>query len=181
MADLIYLPKTRQKYLYLLIMVDIWSNNVDFEPLKDKKSSSVLQAMKKIFKCGILPQASIRTDNGLEFQDVFHKWLYNHNIFYRFGEPYRHQQVANVERLNYELSKILNGYMNSIELKTGEVYREWTDILDFVRKELNKDRKIKPDEDPLIINFLKLSGVRFVGLVKLKSELYVKMLTYMHT
>ena len=75
MADLLYLPKTRQKYLYLLTMVDIWSNNVDFEPLKDKKSSSVLQAMKKIFKRGILPQphASIRTDNGSEFKDVFHK------------------------------------------------------------------------------------------------------------
>ena len=42
MADLLYLPKTRQKYLYLLTMVDIWSNKCDFEPLKDKKSSSVL-------------------------------------------------------------------------------------------------------------------------------------------
>jgi transposase InsO family protein len=94
MADLLYLPKTRQKYLYLLTMVDIWSNNCDFEPLKDKKADTVLKAMKKIFKRGILPQpqASIRTDNGTEFQDVFHKWLYDHNIFHRLGEPYRHQK-----------------------------------------------------------------------------------------
>jgi hypothetical protein len=58
MADLLYLPKTRQKYLYLLTMVDIWSNHCDFEPIKDKNSSTVLVAMKKIFKRGILPTSS---------------------------------------------------------------------------------------------------------------------------
>lgn len=42
MADLLYLPKTRQKYLYLFTMVDIWSNHCDFEPIKDKKASTVL-------------------------------------------------------------------------------------------------------------------------------------------
>jgi hypothetical protein len=89
------------------------------------------------------PQASIRTDNGTEFKDVFHKWLYDHNIFHRFGEPYRHQQMANVERLNYELGKIFNGYMNQKEIETGQEYREWPDILDYVRTELNKERIIK--------------------------------------
>ena len=150
MVDLLYLPKTRQKYLYLLTMVDIWSNKCDFEPLKDKKSSSVLQAMKKIFKRGILPQpqASIRTDNGSEFQDVFHKWLYDHNILHRFGEPYRHQQMANVERLNYTLGGLLNGYMNQKEIETGSEYKEWSNILNTLRDELNKIRKIQPDKDP---------------------------------
>ena len=32
--------------------------------------------------------------------------------------------MANVERLNYELGKIFNGYMNKVELETGEVYRD---------------------------------------------------------
>ncbi len=31
--------------------------------------------------------------------------------------------------------------MNSIEEKTGRLYREWTDILPKVREELNKFRK----------------------------------------
>ena len=149
MADLLHLPKTRKKYLYLLSMVDIWSNNCDFEPIKDKKPSTVLIAMKKIFKRGILPQpqSSIRTDGGTEFKDVFHKWLYDHNIFHRLGEPYRHQQMSNVERLNFELGKIFNGYMNKKEIETGQEYREWSDILDFVRTELNKERNIMPDKD----------------------------------
>jgi hypothetical protein len=56
--------------------------------------------------------------------------------------------MANVKRLNYELGKIFNGYMNKKEIETGQDYREWTDILNFVRKELNKERKILPDKDP---------------------------------
>jgi hypothetical protein len=44
--------------------------------------------------------------------------------------------------------------MNEKEKKTGRVYREWTDILNFVRKEMNKIRKKKlknyvdPDDYP---------------------------------
>ena len=94
MADILYLPKTRQKYLYLLTMVDIWSNKCDFEPMKDKSAASTLKAMKAIFKRGILnkPKVSIRTDAGSEFKDVFHKYLHDNNILHRVGEPYKHQQ-----------------------------------------------------------------------------------------
>ena len=38
-------------------------------------------------------------------------------------------------------------------MKFIEIYREWIDILDFVRRELNKERKIKPDEDPYNYKF----------------------------
>ena len=39
------------------------------------------------------------------------------------------------------------------QVKFIEIYREWIDILDFVRRELNKERKIKPDEDPYNYKF----------------------------
>jgi len=174
MADLLYLPKTRQKYLYLLTMVDLWSNSCDFEPIKDKTAATVLAAMKAIFKRGILklPKASVRTDNGTEFQDVFHKYLYDHNIFHRYGEPYRHQQSANIEKLNYELGRILNGYMNTMEVKTGEVYREWMDIIPTVRKELNKIRNILPDANEIEFPEVKTNSKYKVGdIVYYKSEM----------
>lgn len=156
MADILYLPQTRQKFKYLLTMVDLWSNKCDFEPMKNKTADTTLQAMKAIFKRGILPmpKGSIRTDSGTEFHGVFHKYLYNHNILQRFAQPYRHQQMGNVEKLNYDLGRIFNGYMNTEEMKKGQTFREWTNILNLVRTEINKIRIGKKDENPFETKFL---------------------------
>ena len=149
MADLLFLPETKTKYKYLLTMVDLWSNRFDMEPLRTKEPKEVLDAMETIFKRKYLkePKASLRTDNGNEFKGVFHKWLYDHNILQRVSEPYRHQQLSNVENLNKQLGRILNGYMNMMETKSGKPFKEWTDILDTIRKDLNKTRT-KTDLNP---------------------------------
>lgn len=149
MADLLFLPETKAKYKYLLTMVDLWSDRFDMEPLRTKEPKEVLDAMETIFKRKYLkePKASLRTDNGNEFKGVFHKWLYDNNILQKVSEPYRHQQLSNVENLNKQLGRILNGYMNMMETKTGKTYKEWTDILDTIRKDLNKSR-MKKDLDP---------------------------------
>ena len=149
MADILFLPETKAKFKYLLTMVDLWSDRFDMEPLRTKEPKEVLDAMETIFKRKYLkePKASLRTDNGNEFKGVFHKWLYDHNILQKVSEPYRHQQLSNVENLNKQLGRILNGYMNMMETKTGKTYKEWTDVLDTIRKDLNKSR-IKKDDNP---------------------------------
>ena len=149
MADLLHLPETKDGYSYLLCIVDLWSNSFDMEPLKTKEPVEVVHAMEKIFNRKYLsePKATIRTDNGTEFKGVFHKWLYDHDILHRESEPYRHQQLANVEMLNAVLGRFLNGYMNKKEEETGKVYKEWTDILELLRVELNKLR-LRKDGDP---------------------------------
>lgn len=149
MADLLFLPETKDKYKYLFCIVDLWSDEFDMEPLKSKEPDEVLKAMQTIFKRKYLkmPKASIRTDNGTEFKGVFHKWLYKNDILHREAEPYRHQQLANVEQLNHILGRLLNGYMNNIEETTGKQYKEWIPALDIIRKDLNEIRQ-KPDGDP---------------------------------
>ena len=62
---------------------------------------------------------------------VFHKWAY----------PNNHKQQAPIEGLNNTLSRLFNNYMNKKSLELKKTYKEWTDILDIVRKELNKYRK----------------------------------------
>ena len=78
---------------------------------KDKSGKQLTnsEAIKKIFKRPHLnePYASIRTDNGKEFKGVFSKWMYNESILHRIAEPYRHQQLANVENLNRTLGRLL--------------------------------------------------------------------------
>ena len=61
--------------------------------------------------------------------------------------PNRHNQLANVENLNKLLGKLLNGYMNSKEIETGRVYKQWTDVVDIIRSDLNEIRE-RPDGDP---------------------------------
>jgi hypothetical protein len=146
MADVLFLPETKEKFKYLLVVVDLWSDEFDIEPIKNKEPQTILDAMKTMFKRKHIkePYASIRTDDGNEFKGVFHKYLNDNNILHRVGEPGRHQQLANVENLNRTLGRLLNGYMNSVEEATGKVYREWTDVIDVIRTDLNELRK-KPD------------------------------------
>ena len=142
MADLLYLPETKEGYKYLLVITDLATREFDIEPLKNKSVDEVLKAMKTIFKRKYIsiPKASLRTDNGTEFKSTFDKWLKDHNIFHSVSMPYRHSQLSMVESLNKTLGYLFNGYCNQIEVKTGKSYREWTDIVNIVRKELNKIR-----------------------------------------
>jgi hypothetical protein len=149
MADVLFLPETKKGFKYLLVVVDIGTNACDFEPIKDKASETILQAFQKIMKRKYLdkPYASIRTDDGKEFRGVFQSWMTENSIFHKISAPGRHKQTGNVEILNKDLGRILNGYMNSMEEKTGKQYKEWIEILPTVRKMLNEFRII-PEGDP---------------------------------
>ena len=145
-GDLLFLPKTNEGYKYLLVVTDLATNLFDVEPLKEKNATSVLLALVKLFKTSKYikqPKASFSTDAGNEFKDVVDKWLYKNNIVHKVSIPGRHTQTSNVESLNRLLGRILNNYMSQKELDTGKQYFEWTDILDYIVKELNKVRKNK--------------------------------------
>lgn len=149
MADLLELPQTKKGFQYLLVVVDLATDEFDIEQLKTKESKTVLKAMLKMFKRKHIkkPYASIRTDGGPEFQDEFAKYCYENSILHKVGISGRHQQMANVERLNRELGRLFNGYMNAIEEETGQTFREWVEAVPKVREMLNEYRK-KPEGDP---------------------------------
>jgi hypothetical protein len=142
MQDLLELPKNKEGYKYLVVLCDIANNAFDIEPIKSKTPKSVLDATLEMFKRKYIskPYASIRTDGGNEFKGVYSKWMYDNNILHKVGV--KNTQLANVERLNGELAYLFNEYMNAKEKETGKVYREWTDVIDIVRHDLNKLRKI---------------------------------------
>ena len=120
MADLLHLPTTKYRYRYLLVITDLWNNQFDIEPIRNKTPDDVLKAMKKIMTRESIPdiKESLSTDSGTEFRGIFHKWLYDENILHRVAEANRHQQVANAENLNKTLGRLLNGYMNAKEEQT---------------------------------------------------------------
>lgn len=155
MIDTLHLPKTKKGYAFLLVMVDLGSNECDFEPMRyvqksDKKpkkdavtAEMALQAMLKIFKRKYLnkPYASISADGGPEFKGVFKKYCHENSILLRVGEVGRHYQSANVESLNRILGRLINGYLNKMTIQKNKQYYEWVDILDIIREKLNDYRK----------------------------------------
>ena len=143
MADLLFLPTTAKGYRYLLIIVDLYTDLFDCEPLKNKSSDDVLFALKQIFKRGKYTRIPhiLQTDSGSEFKGNFHKYLYDNNVLHTQTLPGRHQQQSNIESLNRLIGRLLNGYMNSIEIETEETCSEWINILPIVILELNNHRK----------------------------------------
>ena len=55
MCDLLHLPTTKYRYKYLVVIVDLWSNNFDIEPIRNKTPDDVLKAMKKILSREYIP------------------------------------------------------------------------------------------------------------------------------
>ncbi len=143
--DILYLPTTRFGYKYLLTAVDLATNACDFEPLKSKTPLAVLNAYREMNQREYIRRAkvTITTDAGLEFKGVFEHFLTEHNIFHRIGIPDRHKQTGNVENLNKQLGRLINGYLNAIEEKTHVTAKNWLPILFKIRDALNKIRIIK--------------------------------------
>jgi hypothetical protein len=144
-GDLLELPTTPNGYKYLLTVIDIYSNYCDFEPLKTKSANEVLSAFKKIFKRGIVPEpkASVRTDSGSEFKSVVDKYMYDNNILHLWSLKDRHKQMANVESLNRVVARVLMTYLQN----KGDGYKNWTDIIEPLRKGLNDAKSHPKDQD----------------------------------
>jgi hypothetical protein len=153
MADILFLPNDNG-YKYLLVVVDLATDKFDMEPLKTKKAFEVLLAMKRMFGRPYIerPEASIKTDDGNEFKEVLQKYLYNNNILHKPALAGRHSQMANVEKLNRQIGRFLNGYMNAKEEKTSKTYTEWMSALPAIRKTLNKKRAKKMPADPATVD-----------------------------
>ena len=147
-TDLLMLPKTKKDFRYLLVIVDLWSDEVDAEPLKTKTPVEVLKAIKTIFKRPHLNKPyHIKSDAGTEFQGVVKTYFYDNSIVHAVALPGRHKQMGNVENTNKLLSRFLMTYLSNKERELNKAYNEWTDILSNVIKEINIIRK-RPNGDP---------------------------------
>ena len=99
---LLHLPETKNGYKYLLVVTDVATSNMDFEPMKTTNSAEAVEAFKAIAKRKYLnlPTVSVKTDGGPEFKANFNKFLIDNKIAHITAVPNRHSQMAVVERLN---------------------------------------------------------------------------------
>ena len=148
MSDLLMLPKTKEGYRYLLVIMDLATKEFDIEPLKTKEPKDLLQAYKKMIKRDIIviPEVSFKNDGGTEFKGIFNSFLEQNKILHKTSLPGRHTSQAPVEALNRSLGRLIMGYLNSKSEKHNKVYKEWVEIINTIREELNEYRYVDPKD-----------------------------------
>lgn len=146
-ADILFLPDDNG-YKYALVVTDIATAKTDAEPLKNKNASYVLNAIKNIYKRGILKKPNhLIVDSGTEFQKEFSSYFHDNSITLKKALPGRHRQIALVERKNQILGRVLFMRMFAQELLTGDISKEWIEDLPLIIEKMNLKYSHKPYTD----------------------------------
>jgi hypothetical protein len=159
-ADILYLPEDKG-FKFLLVVVDLYDNSIDAEPVKDilSKDNDVLQAFRKIYSRNYLEFPLVLTlDRGSEFtQSPIKEYFKKNDVNIKYALSGRSRQLANVERMNQKIGTILMKRMTNQELNTGQVSKEWVDDIKPLIKLLNERRKtpLKKEisEDPIVDDY----------------------------
>ena len=167
--DLLFLPYNEDnKERYALVVIDMSTRLIDAEPMKNKDSKSVVEAIKKIYKRNILNMPSqIDSDSGSEFKGDFEVYLKQNNIKHKIALPNRHSQVGLAENANKRIAKPLFKRMLEEEILTNHSSVIWKtellDVVDDINKLTIKRNKIKSDKErkkvkPDILDEFKCNG-----------------------
>ena len=104
-------------YRYLLVAVNTVSQGLDFQEIKNKTPTSIINAMQKILDRKLVGEdiKYISCDNGTEFLNkTFLDWCTSKGIIVRSGRAGRHNQTAYVDAFSLVISKVL-GIKSTIE------------------------------------------------------------------
>jgi hypothetical protein len=142
-------------FKYCLVAVDVATKLTDAEPIKKIDSKNVLEALKRIYKRGILQEPKkVIVDSGKEFMGEFEKYCNENDIVIKKALAGRHRQVGLVEKHNGILARVLFMRMASEELLTGDTSNEWVEDLPQMIESMNKRYGIEPPtEEELLERF----------------------------
>ena len=98
-------------YKYILMAVDIFSRQLQCEPIKSKTARDTLEAFKVILKRFQFKPKRIGMDEGKEFKASFKNYLNNENI--KIYHPHGTFKCAIVERLNGSFQGIIAKYLTA--------------------------------------------------------------------
>ena len=113
-ADCISLPTTSKGYIGCLVAVDHYSKWLTVIPIKNKKSSSIVEAFQKhIFPYILRLPTSILSDNGPEFKSAeFADFLSEMGINHKLTTPNCPTSNGAVERVNRTVKNLLKSLLD---------------------------------------------------------------------
>lgn len=112
--DLISLPKTRTGFIGCLMVVDHFTKWVVAVPIKDKKSSTIINALSsRVLPVLMSVPSIILSDNGPEFIAAdFKNFLQSHNITHKLTSPYCPTSNGAIERVNRSVKNLLRSVVD---------------------------------------------------------------------
>ena len=130
LADMRSLSKFNKRIKYLLCVIDLFSKYAFVVPLKDKKSSTIVDAFQSILDKSNRKPNKIWVDQGSEFyNNTFKKFLKNNDI--EMYSTYNEGKSVVAERFIKTLKNKLYGHMTA---RSKNVYY---DVLDDVVSKYN--------------------------------------------
>jgi hypothetical protein len=153
MCDIITMPETKTGFKYILIALDLSTNNLDTAELKSKDAATVALGFKNMMKNTKyldkkLNYAQLITDQGTEFKGEFEQFLKQHNIIHRTTEKGRHTQTKPIDSRIALISFYMNKAMLSNELENKKVHKEWIIFMNQLVHVLNNKKYLKSHLNP---------------------------------
>jgi len=150
-ADLLFLPTERFGYKYCLVVVDIFDNRVDVEPLKFKDAVAVAKGLSAIYNRGILKKPNyLNVDSGSEFKGSVADYSKANNIILKVSATARHSQTAFAEYINKLIGKGISFLQTEQELEMGKAMRGWMhyirQIVETINEKADENRKKNIDK-----------------------------------
>lgn len=151
-CDTIYFPETKSQFKYCLVACDVATNKCDAEPMKDRSSTTILQAFKIILKRKYIKLPFLlMIDGGSEFKGPFSEYMKDNHVAIQICKY--HRQLLPVDHICAILAKYLGGAMLKTEIETNKTNKtEWKRHLGKLIKILNDHytkTPINPDKiDP---------------------------------
>lgn len=195
MMDVVFMPEDKrnknntQTFKYILVAMDVCTNNIDAIEMGNKESNTILKTFQLMMRRTKyldkkINYVQIITDSGKEFKGEFDKYIRDKGIIHKSTIPGRHQQMLPIDARIAILSKYLNLAMLSDELEKKEINREWTKKLQTLITVMNNKKYLKPEFNPdkiddfgQIITTYNKKKTDHEDLIPLKTEVRVKMNT----
>jgi transposase InsO family protein len=103
-------------YNYILTVIDLFSKKAWTKPLKNKKDTTVVTAMRSILKTIKEPVTTIRSDNGSEFiAKTFKNLLKKHGIKQVLSDAGKPQSNGGIERFNATIKRMIKMYITQTD------------------------------------------------------------------
>ena len=158
--DVATLPRSRDGYRYLLVIVDLFSRYVELVPLKDQTADSVCSAVRSEWIHRHGPPQRIITDQGRNVDGQLMSQLCDSfGIEKRRSSPYHPEGDGLAERTIQTVKQILRCKLQDRQLET----EQWPLILSEVRSNYNSlpnnSTKFEPNELMYGVRFRSPAGV----------------------
>ena len=172
--DLKHMPTSPEGYKYVLVLVSLYTKEVDAVPLKTKTMTECTNALREMIKRRYIRSigniSTIGVDKGSEFVNKEMKeFLNGKRINLKVENTTIHKNsTAVVERMISTITRDVEIYLTQKSIETGKKFTDWMPALEETVFRINNDRRLHSrvvpfqdivKEPPVIKNIIPIGTV----------------------